>query len=87
MRDNLSPELAEILREANERGCLIKNHPDLQPKKQNSRFNVQFVAVQSYWNHEAATTTDWRTAKAPELTGYSNPVDDPEYTARIAYKP
>jgi hypothetical protein len=81
---DLSLELAEILRDAEERGSLIKGHPDLRPVSPEAQ-QPQIIPVRPF-HAAAAKAQDCRTVKAPEPTGYSNPVDSPEFMARIGYK-
>jgi hypothetical protein len=81
----LTPELQAILDEAMSRGTLVDGHPDLKPKVVEVG-PPQIVAVRSV-HQPLRRSYDWRTAKVPEPTGYSNPVDDPEWNARFAFKP
>ena len=79
MTPTLTPELQAILDDANARGCLIAGHPDLKPVVKEVG-PPQIVAIRSV-HQPLKQAYDWRTAKAPEPTGYSNPVDSPEFTA------
>ena len=82
MTSSLTPELRAILEEANSRGCLVTG---VKPAVVESTV-PQIVAVRPF--HAAtAKASDWRKQKAPEPTGYGSPVDDPEWNARIAFKP
>jgi hypothetical protein len=81
----MTPELQAILDDATARGCLIAGHPELKPKVVETGVR-QIVAIRSVHNPKQGKA-DWRTAKAPEPTGYANPVDSPEYMARHGYKP
>ncbi len=63
---------------------LISGHPDLKPQSPDAAA-PRYVPARSFHN-PPAMADDWRTAKAPEPTGYSSPVEDPEYLKRIQYK-
>jgi hypothetical protein len=65
-------------------GTLIDNHPDLKPVPVEAS-QPQFVPIRSF-HQPAMTKTDWRTAKERPASGYSNPVDDPDYLAMIQYR-
>jgi hypothetical protein len=80
LRINMT-DLEEILREALSRGSLIDNHPDLASRPQESRRDKQFQPIRSFHNPQEKNE-DWRTQSEQAQSGYSNPVDDPEYKAR-----
>jgi hypothetical protein len=80
----VAPDLQEILREAQSRGSLIDQHPDLKPVSV-SIDAPNYVAARPF-HAAAAKAQDWRTAKAPERTGYSSPVDDPAWLESIQYR-
>ncbi|MFL6307508.1 MAG: hypothetical protein ACJ72H_28590 [Candidatus Sulfotelmatobacter sp.] len=78
----LTPELQAILDDALSRGSLVDGHPDIQQKTVETSV-PQIVAVRSV-HQPLRESYDWKTAKAPEPTGYSGEVDSEEFKARWA---
>lgn len=68
---------------------LVDGHEDLskQKKSPESGFDPQYVATRSV-HHPAQKAEDWRTAGTHNkpASGYSNPVDSPEYLEKIQYR-
>jgi hypothetical protein len=77
IEQELTPEQREILREAESRGSLIDNHPDLQNKSPEAPV-PNYQPIRSF--HEPAPkAVNWRVRKAHEESGYGGYVDSEEY--------
>lgn len=74
----------EIMREAQERGCLIKNHPDLK-RVQREVLPPNITPMRGF--HQPRTVElNWREQKAKVPTGYTSEVENPDWLATIQFK-
>ena len=82
--DGLTPELREILRQAEENGCLVQGHPDNIKKSQDAK---PPVVVPRFWEPKGVKGKDPRTMgpqpQQQDQNGYSHEVDSPEWKKKF----
>jgi len=62
------------------RGTALGPLPEAMPTESEAKPKLK---LESVWNMPKAKDEDWRTKKADPPSGYSNPVDDPEFLRRF----
>jgi len=82
MAEKLTPELQAILDEANSRGSLVDGHPDLKDRSPEAP-NPADLPCFSYPNGKPKPDPRSMGPQPQEQSGYSNPIDDPEYQKKF----